>query len=114
MRQIPLLLAQDGTGMGIALGIIIAAMFAGIFLVIFLVYGSLWFQAYMSNARVSLFSLVGMSMRQVNARTIVQAKIMAMQAGVGEDATTGITTRRLEAHYAGSDSGDHCRAPRRY
>jgi uncharacterized protein YqfA (UPF0365 family) len=53
----------------------------------------------MSNARVSMFSLIGMSLRQVHARTIVEAKIMAMQAGVGTDPATGITTRRLEAHY---------------
>ena len=62
-------------------------------------YGKLWFQAYMSNARVSMFSLIGMSLRQVNARVIVQAKIMAMQAGSATTRTTGITTRRLEAHY---------------
>jgi uncharacterized protein YqfA (UPF0365 family) len=40
-----------------------------------------------------------MSLSQVHARTIVEAKIMAMQAGVGTDPTTGITTRRLAAHY---------------
>jgi uncharacterized protein YqfA (UPF0365 family) len=64
-----------------------------------LTYGNLWIQAYFSNARVSLFSLIGMSLRQVNARVIVQAKIMAMQSGVGNDAASGMTTRRLEAHY---------------
>src|SRR5262249_61655976 len=49
-------------------------------------------------------SLVGMSLRKVDARVIVQAKIMALQAGVGTDPHTGITTRRLEAHYlAGGD-----------
>ncbi len=62
-------------------------------------YGKLWVQAVMSNAHVSLPSLVGMSLRQVHARTIVEAKIMAMQAAVGNDPHTGITTRRLEAHY---------------
>ncbi len=62
-------------------------------------YGKLWLQALMSSAYVSMFSLIGMSLRQVHARTIVDAKIMAMQAGVGTDPTTGITTRRLEAHY---------------
>jgi uncharacterized protein YqfA (UPF0365 family) len=62
-------------------------------------YGKLWLQALMSNAHVSLFSLVGMSLRQVHARTIVDGKIMAMQAGVGTDPHTGINTRRLEAHY---------------
>ena len=67
--------------------------------IVMLTYGKLWFQAYMSNARVSLMSLVGMSLRQVNARVIVQSKIMALQAGIGTDPRTGITTRRLEAHY---------------
>src|SRR6187401_1790673 len=62
-------------------------------------YGKLWVQAVMSNAHVSLLGLIGMSLRQVQARTIVEAKIMAMQAGVGIDPDTGITTRRLEAHY---------------
>ena len=67
-------------------------------------YIALWMQAYMSNARVSIFSLIGMGLRQVNARTVVDAKIMAMQAGVGTDPHTGITTSRLEAHYlAGGD-----------
>ena len=62
-------------------------------------YGKLWLQAFVSNAHVSFLSLIGMSLRQVHARTIVEAKIMAMQAGVGTDPQTGITTRRLEAHY---------------
>jgi uncharacterized protein YqfA (UPF0365 family) len=62
-------------------------------------YGKLWLQAFVSNAHVSIWSLVGMSLRQVHARTIVEAKIMAMQAGVGTDPLTGITTQRLEAHY---------------
>ena len=53
----------------------------------------------MSSANVSMLSLIGMSFRQVNARVIVQAKIMAMQAGIGTERETGITTRRLEAHY---------------
>jgi uncharacterized protein YqfA (UPF0365 family) len=63
-------------------------------------YGQLWFQAYWSKARVGFFELLGMSLRKVNARTIVQARIMAVQAGLGPD----ITCRRLEAHYlAGGD-----------
>lgn len=80
-------------------GIILLVMFGIVMLIVMLSYGNLWFQAYMSNARVSLFSLIGMSLRQVQARVIVQSKIMAMQAGVGDDPHTGITTRRLEAHY---------------
>ena len=62
-------------------------------------YGSIWFQAYMSSANISMMSLIGMSFRRVNARTIVQAKIMAVQAGIGPESETGVSTRRLEAHY---------------
>ncbi len=77
----------------------ILVLFLLVFLLILWVYGSIWFQAYMSNARISILELIGMSFRQVNARVIVQAKIMAMQAGIGGDPVTGITTRRLEALY---------------
>jgi uncharacterized protein YqfA (UPF0365 family) len=63
-------------------------------------YGQLWFQAYWSKAQVTFLDLLGMSLRKVNARTIVQARIMAIQAGLGPD----ITPRRLEAHsLAGGD-----------
>jgi uncharacterized protein YqfA (UPF0365 family) len=70
-----------------------------VFVIMAATYGNLWFQAYMSNAQVSMLRLVAMSFRQVNARTIVQSKIMAMQAGLGNDPAAGITTQRLEAHY---------------
>ena len=96
--QFPLLLAEGNTALMI-LGGIIFLFFAFIFAVLMLLYGGIWFQAYMSNANVSLWSLVGMSLRQVNARVIVQAKIMAIQSGTGTEKETGITTRRLEAHY---------------
>jgi uncharacterized protein YqfA (UPF0365 family) len=85
-------------------GTVVLGFLAVILILVFLIYGGLWFQAYMSDARVSIWSLVGMSFRQVDARLIVQAKIMAMQAGLGKERESGITTRRLEAHYlAGGD-----------
>jgi len=63
-------------------------------------YGQLWFQAYWSKAAVTFLELLGMTLRKVNARTIVQAKIMATQAAIGQ----GCPTRKLEAHYlAGGD-----------
>ncbi len=83
-------------------GVVLAVIGIGmllILLILALIYGSLWFQAFMSSARVSIWSLVGMSLRQVNAALIVKAKIMSVQAGLGPERQTGITTRRLEAHY---------------
>lgn len=81
----------------------IAGAIAGVILlailIIALLYGAIWFQAFMSSARVSIWSLVGMSFRRVNSRVIVKAKIMAVQAGLGLEKETGITTRRLEGHY---------------
>ncbi|MCH8840948.1 MAG: flotillin-like protein FloA [Planctomycetes bacterium] len=75
-----------------------------LFLVFFAKYFTLWLQAYMSNARVGPLNLIWMGLRQVKPGVIVEAKIMAMQAGVGTDPDTGITTQRLEAHYlAGGD-----------
>jgi len=101
MRLVDPLLAQPDPVsnvpwyIGIALILVVAFGIA----VIFFSYGKIWIQAYVSNARVSIFSLIGMSFRQVNTAVIVKGKIMAMQAGVGTDPTTGITTQRLEAHY---------------
>jgi len=61
--------------LGIVLGIIGLAMMLMIFN-----YGQIWFQAYWSKAAVTFLELLGMSLRKVNARTIVQARIMATPA----------------------------------
>lgn len=80
-------------------GVVIALLVALVMVVVAINYGKLWLQAYVSNARVSMLSLIGMSLRQVNARVIVESLIMAKQAGVGTDAETEITCQQLEAHY---------------
>jgi len=65
----------------------------------FFFWGSLWFQAFMSNAPVSMISLISMFLLKIKSRVIVQAKIMAKQAGLPITGPMGITTRRLVAHY---------------
>jgi uncharacterized protein YqfA (UPF0365 family) len=103
MLHASFLLAQDLNGLENkflwGFGIMVLIGIAIVLGMLVMLYGNIWFQAYMSNARVSMVSLVGMSLRQVNARVIVQSKIMAMQAGIANDPSAGITTRRLEAHY---------------
>ncbi len=99
IAQQPIRLNADSIHWAYLLVGVIAIAVLFMFVITILAYGRLWFQAYMSNARVGFLSLVGMSLRQVNSRVILQAKIMALQAGVGSDPQTGITTRRLEAHY---------------
>lgn len=98
--MIPTLLLAQQAGYLLYAGLmflIVALLIAG---AIFLFsYGKLWLQAFFSNVWMNPLDLVFMSLRQVHARTIVDARIMAVQAGVGSDPTTGINTRRLEAHY---------------
>src|SRR5262245_51335096 len=77
----------------------IAVLILFISAIAFAAYGKLWFQAYMSSADVSMLSLIGMGFRQVNSRVIVQAKIMAAQAGLDINRNSGISTKRVEAHY---------------
>lgn len=73
---------------------------AGLVLVVAVAkYGVLWFQAYMSDAEVSLLSLIGMSFRQVNPSMIVTAQIMGTRAGLNTDRPLGINTARLEGHF---------------
>ena len=85
----------------VILGIGIVAVLAGLVMLLLVAnYGQLWFQAYWSKSPVTFLELLGMSLRKVNARTIVQAKIMSTQAGLGRE----ISVRKLEAHYlAGGD-----------
>lgn len=79
----------------IVLGVLLVAVMG----VLFALYGAIWVQAYMSGTHVTMFSLVNMSLRKVNTRLIVQAKIMAKQAGLPVKGPSGITNSRLEAHY---------------
>lgn len=65
-----------------------------IFLVIFSRYIGLWIRSFTSGAKIGPLNLVVMSLRKVNPQVIVDAKIMAVQAGLDV-----ITTREMEAHY---------------
>jgi len=76
-------------------GLLILAIAVVAFIVVVVVskYIGLWLRAYLSGARVSLFSLIGMTLRRVDPSVIVNAKIMATKAGLQ------LSTNQLEAHY---------------
>ena len=62
--------------------------------VIFLMkYLNLYVRALFTRANISLFELVGMSFRKVNANLIVTSKIKVVQSGLT------VATQELEAHY---------------
>jgi len=77
--------------------IIIAAILGALILIVAIAvvgnFFSLWFQALLSSARVSLADIIGMRFRKVDARTIVLSRIRAVKAGLT------ISTAQLETHY---------------
>jgi uncharacterized protein YqfA (UPF0365 family) len=82
--------------------VIIALSFIGLIVaivafIVFARYFRLWIQSVTTGAGIGIFDLLGMTFRKVNPTVIVRSKIMAVQAGLGED--TGITSKALEAHY---------------
>lgn len=55
---------------------------------------SLWFQAFVSGTPIQLFNIIGMSLRKIPPRTIVNARITAYKAGLKE-----INVSDLETHF---------------
>ena len=104
MNHFPLIAATELQNWLMTGGILLVVMLTLLAVVVIFNYGSLWFQAYMSDADVSWTSLIGMSLRRVKASSIVQAQVMAQQAGLTIAQGRGRTTASLEAHYlAGGD-----------
>jgi uncharacterized protein YqfA (UPF0365 family) len=90
MINIPLLAVSKEV---LTIGIVIGAIFLFLFLLLIFKYGWLYIQALASGANVELLQLIGMTFRRVNARIIVDSRIMAKKAGLDYD------TQQLEAHY---------------
>jgi uncharacterized protein YqfA (UPF0365 family) len=78
---------------GIAVGLLVV-LFA---LVLFARFFRWWLQSFMTRAGIGIFDLLGMTFRKVNPAVIVRSKIMAVQAGIGDE--HGVTSKALEAHY---------------
>ncbi len=55
---------------------------------------SLWFQAFVSGTPISLFNIIGMSLRKIPPRVIVNARIGSYKAGLKQ-----ITVADLETHF---------------
>lgn len=69
----------------------------GLAIVLFALIGqflSLWFQAYVSGTPISLFNIIGMSLRKIPPKTIVNALINSNKAGLRQ-----VTVADLETHY---------------
>jgi uncharacterized protein YqfA (UPF0365 family) len=70
------------------------ALLIFVFLAVFAMYFRLWLRAYFTRVWVSPFTLLFMSLRKVNPNTIIDAKVMAVQAGLKD-----VSIKQLESHY---------------
>jgi uncharacterized protein YqfA (UPF0365 family) len=74
-------------------GLGVLAILLLVFLVIFMKYANLYVRSITTNAGIGLFDMFAMSLRKVNPSTILDAKIMLVQARID-----GVERRDLEAH----------------
>jgi uncharacterized protein YqfA (UPF0365 family) len=78
----------------VVLGVcLIASLMLFVLLIVAAAYGKLWFQAFMSRADVSIWSLIGMGFRQVKATMIVTAKVMVLRPDCPSTAAAGSARR---------------------
>lgn len=73
-----------------------ALVFLLIVFAIFASYFRWWIQSFLTGAGITIWDLLGMTFRKVNASVIVKSKIMAITAGIDR---TDLSTKALEAHY---------------
>jgi uncharacterized protein YqfA (UPF0365 family) len=85
---------EIGPGLFKIIGLVALAIFLLVFLVVFLKYANLYVRSVTTGAGIGLFDMFAMSLRKVPPATIVDAKVMLVQARI-----EGISTRDLEAHY---------------
>ena len=87
------LLAQSTWNFAWIVGVVVGIVVLVLLLVIAQFF-RLWLQAYMSNADVSLFDLIGMRLRKVDPMTIVVARIQLVKSGIHD-----ISVNDLESHF---------------
>lgn len=85
---------MEGTTLGLYALIIVLAIIGLIFIFILGKYIKLWFQAFVSGTPISLFNIIGMSLRKIPPQIIVNARINSYKAGLKD-----ISVSDLETHF---------------
>ncbi|MBS0604329.1 MAG: flotillin-like protein FloA [Verrucomicrobia bacterium] len=90
------LLAETISSVGgfLLLLIAIVGLIAVILFFMVIRYVSLWFQAFVSGTPISLFNIIGISLRKIPTKVILNARITSYKAGLKQ-----ITVADLETHY---------------
>ena len=87
-------MVEPGSSAGIYALVILLAFILLVFFIIVGKFVKLWFQAFVSGTPISLFNIVGMSLRKIPPRVIVNARINSYKAGL-----KGISVSDLETHF---------------
>ncbi len=74
--------------------VVLIGAIAVILFIMVMRYVSLWFQAFVSGAPISLFNIIGISLRKIPIRIIINARITSFKSGLKQ-----ITVADLETHY---------------
>src|SRR6201988_3672921 len=74
------------------IGVAVVLLVGIFFLVIFFSFLRLWIQCLLTSAKIGIWDLIGMKLRNVDYGMIVRQKISLVQAGVK------VSTQELEAH----------------
>ena len=92
--QLPVFLAQGGEDWSTAemIGLALASFLAVAAALFFITFGKLYLQAMSSGCHVPVVEFVGMYLRKVSARVIVDTMVMAHKAGIEVD------IEKLQAH----------------
>jgi len=75
------------------IGMLVLGVIALVLIYFLASFFSLWLQALFSKASVGIFQLLGMRLRKVNPRMIVESRILSVKAGIP------VETNLLEAHF---------------
>jgi len=90
------MLAQvTGTQGILALVLVVVGIFTLVVFGLVAKYFRLWIQSYTTGAGIGFFNLIGMTLRKVNPSVIVEARVMAVQAGIADE----FVIKDMEAHY---------------
>ncbi|MEO2020811.1 MAG: flotillin-like protein FloA [Pirellulaceae bacterium] len=81
----------------LVIGLVILGVFILVGVLVAASYARLWIQCWLTQAKIGIADLLGMTFRKVDPRIIVRSKIMAVKAGIYDD--SGVTSGALEAHY---------------
>ena len=94
-----MIFAADGFDSSLVwiIAFVIAAFFVLIGFLVFARYFRFWIQSKTTGAGIGIPDLLGMTFRKVSPGVIVQSKVTAVQAGIGDE--HGVTSKALEAHY---------------